>query len=97
MVNETERAEVARPSRAEIESLCILDVAGRGDGTLADLAERLGVARELAPAIEEAIGPLVALGHLDVGDVGVSLTKAGRDWLQRRLSELGCRQGASTG
>ncbi len=91
MVNKTEQAKVARPSRAEIETLCILDVVGRGDGTSADLAEGLGVARELAPAIEEALGPLVALGHLDVGDAGVSLTKAGREWLQQRLSELGCR------
>jgi hypothetical protein len=85
--------EIARPSRAEIETLCLLDVVGQGEATLGDLTERLGLARELWQAVEWAILPLVARGHLEVREERVSLAEGGRAWLEHRLAELGVRSG----
>ena len=77
--------EVARPSRADVETLCVLHVVDRGHTTAAAVTEGMGLARELTPAIERAI---VALGHLAVAEGRVSLTGTGREWLLRRLAEL---------
>ena len=87
------RAEVAatttsRPSRAEIETLCLLGVAELGDCQIAELTTRLGLAAELAPAITEAIQPLVKNGQLDICDGIVSLTEVGRTRLRTRLAEV---------
>ena len=81
----------ARPSREEIERLCLAYALEAGGCTVGDLAERLGLARELGTAVEHAIAPLVAEGHLAVNDHGVSLSRSGGDWLQRRLTALGCQ------
>jgi hypothetical protein len=88
--SKTERDAKKGISREEIETLCLLEVVGRGDATPAELAERLGLPRTLAPAIQEAIQPLVARRHLDARDTGISLTESGRVWLEQRLAELGC-------
>lgn len=87
--------EIARPSRAEIETLCLLDVVGEGESTLGDLTERLGLARELWQAVEWAILPLVSRGHLEVREERVSRTEAGRAWLEQRLVALGCPREAA--
>ena len=80
--------EVARPSRADVETLCVLHVVDRGHTTAAAVTEGMGLARELTPAIEREIETIVALGHLAVAEGGVSLRGTGREWLLRRLAEL---------
>lgn len=79
----------ARPSRAEIELLCILSAIAAGPCSAVELAERLGLAPELAAAVEQASTPAVAVGHLELREGVLSVTDAGRERLRIRLSELG--------
>lgn len=81
-------ADAPRPSREEIENLCLLCAVEPNGCTTADLGARLGLSPELAPAVEEAIGPLLAAGMLDDRDGMVVPTQAGRAWLRRRLLEF---------
>jgi hypothetical protein len=87
--------KVARPSRAEIESLCLLDVIGDGGTTVGELTARLGLPPELGSVIDQAILALVGRGYVTVGATQVSVTDAGRAWMERRVSELGCRRGVA--
>lgn len=89
------RDKVARPSRAEIESLCLLDVIGDSGATVGEVTARLGFPPELASATEQAILALVGRGYVEVGATRVDVTEAGRTWMRRRLSELGCRTDAA--
>lgn len=69
------------PSRAQIETLCILDAIGAGCYQL-QLAERLGLSPELAVAVATSVEPLREQGWVYVGsDSMLSLTEAGRAWL----------------
>lgn len=79
---------VARPSREEIESLCLLFLVERGPCSVSELAERLGVSSDAGDAIERAVEPLVTAGRLELRGAQVLLTAAGREWRDRRLSEL---------
>lgn len=76
--------QLERPSREEIESMCIVHAVG-ADGCSSDgLAERLGLSREHGMFLEQAIGPLVARGLLELRDGRVWSTEAGRKWLDER-------------
>lgn len=77
------------PSRAEIETLCLVYLA-RGTGcSLGDMAEGLGLSRDLARVLEDAISPLMAAGRLEERDGIILATEAGKSWLRDRLSKLG--------
>jgi hypothetical protein len=89
------RDKVARPSRAEIESLCLLEVIGDGGTTLGEVTARLGFPPALVSATEQAILALVGRGYVAVGATRVDVTEAGRTWMRRRLSELGCSTDAA--
>ena len=77
-----------RPSRAEIEGLCILHAVGPDGCPESDLAGRLGLSPALAGAAIRSIGSLVDAGWLAQEDNRISLTGAGRAWLEERLSQL---------
>jgi len=79
---------VAKPSRAEIESLCIVHVVSAKARSFVELAKSLGLSSDLAGVMEEAVSPLVEAGRLEVVDGEVRATELGRNWLRNRLSEL---------
>jgi predicted transcriptional regulator len=54
-----------------------------------DLATRLGLSRELAPAVAEAAGALITKDLLAEEGGRISLTDAGSAWMVARLAELG--------
>lgn len=81
-------AEAAWLSRAEIETICILHSIGSGCD-LHELTERLGLPRELAPIVAEAVAELVAAGDIATADDFVELSTAGRARLDGALSRLG--------
>lgn len=85
----TTEAKRAGPSREEIESLCILHALEPVGASMVDLAARLGLAPGLAPVVAKALEPLVAIGCVETSGDSASATDAGREWLRRRLSELG--------
>jgi predicted ArsR family transcriptional regulator len=88
--NSKDTNEPRRPSREEIETLCILHaVAANNAATFSDLADALGLSRDLAAAVERALEPLVARDLLAVHDGLVRSTPTGEGWLLRRLVELG--------
>lgn len=86
----SEDGEKSAPSRAEIETLCILHAIGPRGCYAMNLAELLGLSPELALAVADGVEPLVASGWVDVDVQGerFSLTDAGRDLLKTRLSYL---------
>lgn len=69
------------PSRAEIETLCILDAIGTGCYQY-DLARRLGFSPELAAAVATSVEPLRDAGLVELRDGQVFLTEAGSAWLK---------------
>ena len=82
----TPRDKARGPSRADIETLCILHVVERGAEGAADIAEALGLARDLAPVVARAIEAVVARGYLTAVEDRVTLTVVGRAWLQERAA-----------
>jgi hypothetical protein len=83
--------DVVRPTREEIERLCLLHVVADGASSGKEIAEALGLARELAPALELAIQPCIDAGQMEHVGAMVRVTETGRDWMVTRLSELGVR------
>lgn len=79
------RDGAARPSRSEIERMCVVHVVGPAGCSLEELAERLGLSRALGPVLNEAIRPLLTGGHLAMRDDLVSATEAGLLWLETKL------------
>ena len=82
----TKRDKARGPSREEIETLCILHVVERGAEGAADVAEALGLARDLAPVVARAIESVAARGYLTAVEDRVTLTDAGRACLQERAA-----------
>lgn len=76
----------SRPSREDIECLCILHAVGKGGCFVADLAGLLGLSPGLSPAISEGIKPLIAAGWLQLHDDRLTRTDQGAAWLQDRLA-----------
>jgi len=77
------------PSRAEIETLCVLHAVGELGCRVGELPARLGLSSSLTATIKAAIEPLVAAGWLKVEDDLITATAAGAEHLRRRLAELG--------
>jgi hypothetical protein len=77
------------PSRADIETLCLLYAVGVAGRTAEELAHRLGLAAGLAGAVGEAAGTLIDGGWLEAHGDRFVLTVEGRNHLVRRLAGLG--------
>lgn len=82
-----------RLSRADIETLCILNAVGEGTCTPRQLAERLGLSVDLASVLLDVLQELAAGGLLvqqagAVGEVGgpYSVTSEGTAWMAERLA-----------
>lgn len=88
-MREVEEAQNRRPSRAEIESLCILEAVGPDGCTSTQLAERLGLSPALADAVAEAAADLEASGWLSLEEERICRTDEGQAHLQARLQALG--------
>ena len=82
-----------RVSRADIESLCILNAVGDDTCTPRQLAERLGLSGALATVLVDALQELSAAGLLasPEGDIGgpYSVTEDGVAWMAERLAAAG--------
>jgi hypothetical protein len=88
---ETPRA----PSREEVENLCLLCSIARSPCSFEELAERLGLCRELGPAMGAAVEALVSTSRAQVADGILSITAEGREWLRSRLFQLECDSAVS--
>lgn len=89
-------AASGRLSRADIETLCILNAVGEGTCTPRQLAERLGLSVDLASVLVDVLQELAAGGLLvqQVGEVGgvggpYSVTSEGAAWMAERLDSAG--------
>lgn len=86
-------AASGRLSRADIETLCILNAVGEGTCTPRQLAERLGLSVDLASVLADVLQELAAGGLLvqQVGEVGgpYSVTSEGAAWMAERLDSAG--------
>jgi hypothetical protein len=82
-------AASGRLSRADIETLCILNAVGEGTCTPRQLAERLGLSVDLASVLVDVLQELAAGGLLvqQVGEVGgpYSVSSEGAAWMAERL------------
>ena len=75
-------------SRAEIETMCMLEAIPSQGCDLSALPETLGLAPTLLVPVTASLDPLLASGWVEVLDGRVQLTSAGRSWLDQRKSEL---------
>ena len=86
-------AASGRLSRADIETLCILNAVGEGTCTPRQLAERLGLSVDLSSVLVDVLQELAAGGLLvqQVGEVGgpYSVTSEGAAWMAERLDSAG--------
>ena len=86
-------AASGRLSRADIETLCILNAVGEGTCTPRQLGERLGLSVDLASVLADVLQELAAGGLLvqQVGEVGgpYSVTAEGAAWMADRLDSAG--------
>ncbi|MEO7328127.1 MAG: hypothetical protein ABI193_06090 [Minicystis sp.] len=80
--------DVRKPTREEIETLCVLHAVGHRACSLVQLASCLGLAPSLAPAIKVAIEALTGAGWLILAGEMVSRTDEGGAYLAARLEEL---------
>jgi hypothetical protein len=78
-----------RCSRAEAETLIVLNAIGTKGCALGDIALRLGLSSTLADVIAGSLHPLVSGGLLVVDGQMVCLTPFGREHLSQRLADLG--------
>ncbi len=80
--------ERATLSRADIETICILEAISSAGCALSALPEALGLAPTLLGHVTVSLDPLLASGWLEMFDGRVQLTSAGRSWLDRRKFEV---------
>lgn len=86
--SDSRSSERATVSRADIETICILEsIPGPGCALIA-LPEALGLAPTLLGPVTVSLEPLLASGWVEVLDGRVQVTSAGRTWLGERKSEL---------
>lgn len=81
-------SERATVSRADIETICILEAIPGPGCDLSALPEALGLAPTLLGPVTASLEPLLASGWVEVFDGRVQVTSAGRTWLGERTSEL---------
>lgn len=80
----------ARPSRADVETLLILDAIGPEECLLAEVADRLGLPGSVAQAVAVGLESLVLVGLVERPEENrVKVTEAGHVLLRSRLEELG--------
>jgi len=82
------RDDIERPSRAEIETLCLLYAISAGPCTVVELAVRLGFGESVAGVIREALESQGAAGTIEFSGNIVRISNAGAESLRRRLVEL---------
>ena len=78
--------EIPRPSREDIETLCILHAVGEGCEAV-ELAERLGLSSDLAAAVATCIAPLIVRHLVTSRDGIVAVTDEGNAWMKARLAQ----------
>jgi DNA-binding IclR family transcriptional regulator len=76
-----------RPSRAEIERLCLLKAIGDGS-SLSAVAQNLGLSPQLAHAIRHALQTLIEAGFVEASGDRVSPTEEGVRYLRERVGVL---------
>lgn len=81
-------SERATVSRADIETICILEAIPGPGCDLSALPEALGLAPTLLGPVTGSLQPLLASGWIEVFDGRVQVTSAGRIWLEQRKAEL---------
>lgn len=81
-------SERATVSRAEIETMCMLEAISEHGCKLSALPEKLGLAPTLLSAVTAALEPLLASGWVEICEGRVQIASAGRGWLGGRQSEL---------
>ena len=77
------------PSRAEVETLCLLHAVGPAGCPTSDLAGRLGLSTGLRSAVEAAAQTLEGSGWLTIEDGQITRTTAGERHLAERLTAFG--------
>ena len=77
------------PTRAEIESMCVLWALAEGPCSLPELAVRLGLGSELGEVLETELAELSATEHWAIEARVVSATPQGFAWLDARVAALG--------
>ena len=79
---------LAKLSRREAETLCLLDAVARGGRTAESLTGRLGLSLSLWEAVDEVALSLVFSGLLERPEGGYSLSEAGREKLTQAKAQL---------
>jgi len=75
-------------SRADIETICVLEAIAKHGCELSALPEKLGLAPTLLSPVTAALEPLLASGWVEIYEGGVQITPAGRAWLGGQKSRL---------
>ena len=75
-------------SRADIETICVLEAIAKHGCELSALPEKLGLAPTLLSPVTAALAPLQASGWVEICEGGVQITPAGRAWLGGQKSRL---------
>lgn len=81
-------SERATVSRAEIETICMLEAIPEQGCDLIALPEKLGLAPTLLSPLTAALEPLIDSGWAEICEGRVQITSTGRAWLGGRKSEL---------
>lgn len=81
-------AEPERPSREEIEQLCLLHVIGERCPK-DELASRLGLSPALSATILNSVTSLIMKAWVWDGGEALELTESGAAWLEARLASYG--------
>lgn len=87
-MKDSQHTERSRPSRQEIEALCILHAIGDDGCEAHALAGRLGFPNTLANTISLGASSLVEQGLVCVEAARFSRSDKGARWLRERLAEL---------
>lgn len=78
-----------RPSRGEVECMCLLFTLADRHLTRADLAERLGLSATLSGEMMGIVAPLVTEGWVEEQNGMLITSAAGRTWLDQRWRAAG--------
>ena len=81
-------SERATVSRAEIETMCLLEAIPDHGCELSALPEKLGLAPTLLSPVTAALEPLLASGWVAICEGRAQITSAGRAWLGERKADL---------
>jgi hypothetical protein len=77
-----------RPSRADVETVCLLYAIPDIESSAGDVAATLGLDPELGATVLAACEVLIASSWVLRNGDRVARTEAGRAWLEARLDEL---------